>query len=69
MLDYTFDLMLKASFTISAESREEAERILTGPLDAATCHIIEDGEIELEGEVSLYGTPTLALIDGEDVTS
>jgi hypothetical protein len=58
---YTFDCQLQAAFTVEAESREEAERIISGPLDAAEVHVFEDGEVELEGEVSLIpGTLTFA---------
>lgn len=66
MKDYTFDMVLRAAFTVQAESQEEAERIVNGPFDCATIHILENGEIELEGEASLEGEPVLGMIDGKE---
>lgn len=73
MKDYTFDLTLKTSITVSAESQEEAERIVSEPLDAAFILIYEQDphedieDYELEGEASLVGSVDLVQIDGEDV--
>jgi hypothetical protein len=70
---YTFDVKLRAAFTLEAASEEEAFRFVNGVLDdAATIHVFEgDPENpidELCGEASLEaGTLHLAQIDGRDV--
>lgn len=73
MKQYTFDMTLKASVSVEAESEDEARRIVEGVLDdCATARFYEgnplDAEDELLGEVSLMAPPTLALVNGEDAT-
>ncbi len=68
---YTFDMHLKAAVTVEADSRGEAERIVEGILNDCTFARFSerDGDADdaIEGEVSLSGPLTLAMIDGEEV--
>lgn len=69
---YTFDMVLKAAVTVEADSKDEALRIVEGVIqDASTAKVFEgdpeDPDDELTLEVSLAHSPTLSLIDGEDV--
>lgn len=71
MRDYTFDMTLKASVTVEAESRGEAERIIRGVLDDCATFTADENEAgagdSVSGECSLMGALDLAQIDGEDV--
>jgi hypothetical protein len=68
MKNYTFDVTLHASFTIEAESEDEARRILAIASDCATVILYaEDMEDEFHGEASFADSDvTLALTDGEE---
>lgn len=66
----TFDLTLRACFTIEAESRAEAENELTKALDCATINAgVYSGDIPLVGEASLLTGPVMAKDFDHDVVS
>lgn len=65
---YTFDLTLAVSITVEGENRHEAMRFVREPLqDCALIHVLEDGLVELAGEATIVGEPSLTQIDGKDV--
>lgn len=68
---YTFETTLAASITVEAESREEAERIITGVIGACAMMTLseytnEDGDA-VSGEATVIDSLDLMQIDGEDV--
>lgn len=72
MKNYTFDMTLKAAFTVEAESEEEARRILQPVIDSGFATLMkvterDDSEEHVMGEVSLKSRMKLAQIDGVDV--